>query len=149
MHTLLLNTLPAPVVKDIAQGHTEVAHRYRHVTVLQADMCGFTPLSATRPPEEALGILGDLFGQFDELAERVRVHKLKTIGDAYVVIGGAFDGLAKTAAGQRLAAARVVRLALAMNEVVAATAKEKGIDIGVRIGVHRRGGRRGGNWEGG
>ena len=48
MQRLLLNTLPEPIVKEIASGHVEVAHRYENVTVLQADLVGFTPLSASR-----------------------------------------------------------------------------------------------------
>ena len=55
MHRLLLNTFPAPIVRAIAAGQTEVAHRYDLVTVLQADLSGFTPLSATKTPEEILG----------------------------------------------------------------------------------------------
>ena len=45
---LLLNTLPEPIVREIASGTSRIAHRYDHVTVLQADMVGFTPLSAAR-----------------------------------------------------------------------------------------------------
>ena len=66
---LLLNTLPEPIVEEVASGQVEVAHRYEHVTVVQADMVGFTPLSASRPPSEVLSILSELFGTFDDLAE--------------------------------------------------------------------------------
>lgn len=67
-----------------------VAHRYEYVTVLQADMVGFTPLSASRGPQEVLSILGELFYEFDQQTEIHGVHKLKTIGDAYIVCCGAF-----------------------------------------------------------
>ena len=69
MHKLLLNTFPAPIVRAIASGQTEVAHRYDSVTVLQADLSGFTPLSATKTPEEILALMSDLFAHFDDLAE--------------------------------------------------------------------------------
>jgi hypothetical protein len=82
---LLMNTLPAPVVREIASGIREIAHRYEYVTVLQADIVGFTPLSAARGPSEVLAILGELFEEFDEQTEVHGVHKLKTIGDAYIV----------------------------------------------------------------
>ena len=64
---LLMNTLPEPIVREIAAGVSHVAHRYENVTVLQADMVGFTPLSAARGPEEVLGILSELFAQFDQV----------------------------------------------------------------------------------
>ena len=61
------------------------------VTVLQSDMRGFTAMSAIHPPEVVLGILSDMFAKFDMLASHYGVHKVKTIGDAYVAIGGAFN----------------------------------------------------------
>ena len=76
VHRLLCNTLPEPIVKDIATGRVEVAHRYEQVTVLQSDMSGFTQLTASQPPEKVLGILSDLFGKFDALASRFGVHKV-------------------------------------------------------------------------
>ena len=80
---LLMNTLPEPIVREIATGTSKVAHRYENVTVLQADMVGFTPLSAARGPEEVLGILSELFADFDRAAERWGVHKVKSISDAH------------------------------------------------------------------
>jgi class 3 adenylate cyclase len=59
--------------------------------VLQSDMQGFTAMSAIHPPEVVLGILSDMFAKFDMLASHYGVHKVKTIGDAYVAIGGAFN----------------------------------------------------------
>lgn len=80
VHRLLLNTLPAPI-----------AHRYGEVTVLQADLSGFTKLSSERSAAFVIGLLSDLFAKFDRLTEWHGVHKVKTIGDAYVAIGGAFN----------------------------------------------------------
>ena len=73
---LLLNTLPEPIVKEVAAGQVEIAHRYEQVTVVQADMVGFTPLSASRSAAEILQILSELFGTFDELSEAIGVHKV-------------------------------------------------------------------------
>ena len=129
---LLLNTLPEPIVREIASGERRVAHRYSQVTVLQADMVGFTPLSAARGPEEVLGILSELFEAFDQAAERWGVHKVKTIGDAYIVCCGAFD----LKDDQAKAATRVVSMALTMQYIVSQKAFERGVDISVRIGVH-------------
>ena len=121
MHRLLCNTLPAPIVSDIALGRVEVAHRYEQVTVLQSDMRGFTVLSAALPPETVLGILSDMFAKFDVLASHYGVHKVKTIGDAYVAVGGAFT----LSNNKPEAALRMVKMGLAMADVVQTTASSK------------------------
>ena len=95
-------------------------------------MVGFTPLSAARGPEEVLGILSELFADFDQAAERWGVHKVKTIGDAYIVCCGAFYQADKPADAAR----RVVNMGLSMQQTVIAKAMSKGVDIGVRIGIH-------------
>ena len=100
--------LPEPIVREIATGTSRIAHRYDNVTVLQADMVGFTPLSAARGPEEVLGILSELFADFDQAAERWGVHKVKTIGDAYIVCCGAFV----CTDDQQEAARRIVNMAV-------------------------------------
>jgi class 3 adenylate cyclase len=86
MRRLMLNTLPEPVYREIAEGgwKAKCAHRYSEVTVLQADMVGFTALAAKLEASSLLALLGELFTDFDELSEKLHVHKLKTIGDAYV-----------------------------------------------------------------
>ena len=129
-HALTRNTLPAPIVKAIAAGDTAFVKVYEACTVLQADMVGFTPLSSKYPPERVLGILSDIFEEFDSLCESHSVDKVKTIGDAYIVCAGA---LARPRADD---AARVVRMGMGMQEVVKRVAAKERIDIAVRIGVH-------------
>ena len=77
-----------------------------------------------------LGILSDIFERFDTLAEQNHVHKVKTIGDAYIVCAGALTRPKPDDAQ------RVVRMGLAMQDVVRDVASRRAIDIGVRIGVH-------------
>ena len=132
VHRLLLNTLPAPIVRHIAAGATDLAHRYGEVTVLQADLSGFTKLSSERSAAFVIGLLSDLFAKFDRLTEWHGVHKVKTIGDAYVVCCGAFDE-APTAAE---AARRVVGMGLSMLDEVELCKREHGVDIAIRVGVH-------------
>ena len=132
VHRLLLNTLPAPIVRHIAAGATGLAHRYGEVTVLQADLSGFTKLSSERSAAFVIGLLSDLFAKFDRLTEWHGVHKVKTIGDAYVVCCGAFDE-APTAAE---AARRVVGMGLSMLDEVELCKREHGVDIAIRVGVH-------------
>ena len=80
-----------------------------------------------------LGILSDIFEEFDRLCEENDVDKIKTIGDAYVVCAGALSEHHGGCGGQHDDdAARVVRMGLAMQEVVAAVREAEGIDIAVR-----------------
>ena len=130
-HRLTANTLPAPIVKAIATGDTAFVKIYDNVTMLQADMVGFTPLSARFPPEKVLGILSDIFEEFDNLCEVNMVDKVKTIGDAYIVCAGALSDVERDDDAQR-----VVRMGLGMQEVVKRIATAEGIDVAVRIGVH-------------
>ena len=58
------------------------------MTVLFADIVGFTALSAAVTPEELVELLNEVFSRFDELAERHGLEKIKTIGDAYMVAAG-------------------------------------------------------------
>jgi len=85
---LLLNILPASVAQRLKQHDGLIADRLPDVSVLFADIVGFTELSQRRPPEIVVGILNRLFTAFDELADFWGLEKIKTIGDAYMVAGG-------------------------------------------------------------
>lgn len=118
IHKLTSNTLPEPIVKAIAAGDYHYCNVYQNTTVLQADMVGFTVLSSKYPPERVLGILSDIFEQFDTLCEMHSVDKVKTIGDAYIVCAGAL------ASPQPDDSIRVVQMALGMHQIVRAVAKK-------------------------
>jgi class 3 adenylate cyclase len=85
---LLLNILPRPIAQRLRDGEPLIADRFDDVTLLFADIVEFTRLSATMSPHELVGVLNDVFSVFDELVERYRLEKVKTIGDAYMVVGG-------------------------------------------------------------
>ena len=86
---LLLNVLPAPIAARLRDAETTtIADRSESVTVLFADIVGFTQMSASADPHDVLTLLNRLFSRFDELAERHGLEKIKTIGDAYMVAGG-------------------------------------------------------------
>ena len=85
---LLLNILPAPIAAQLKRNRGAIAKAYDAVTVLFADIVEFTPLSATADPVVVVNFLNDLFSDFDELAARYGLEKIKTIGDAYMVVGG-------------------------------------------------------------
>lgn len=85
---LLLNILPSSVAQQLKQSPGVIAERFEEVTVLFADIVDFTPLSASIPPEELVNLLNDIFSLFDHLAEKHGLEKIKTIGDAYMAVGG-------------------------------------------------------------
>ena len=85
---LLLNVLPEPIADRLKGGNGVIADRFPEATVLFADLVGFTPMSASMPPEDVVVILDEIFSAFDRLADARGLEKIKTIGDAYMVAGG-------------------------------------------------------------
>jgi class 3 adenylate cyclase len=85
---LLLNILPASIAARLKREQGVIAERYDDVTVLFADIVDFTPMSAQSDPTEMVGLLNDIFSDFDDLAGHYGLEKIKTIGDAYMVAGG-------------------------------------------------------------
>lgn len=85
---LLLNILPAPIAHRLKQEQRTIADNFSEVTVLFADIVGFTELSARVSPTELVELLNQIFTAFDQLADRHGLEKIKTIGDAYMVVGG-------------------------------------------------------------
>jgi len=82
---LLLNILPASIIRRLKQKPTIVADNFSNVTVLFADIVGFTEMSGRISPTELLEMLNDIFSMFDTLAEQYELEKIKTIGDAYLI----------------------------------------------------------------
>jgi class 3 adenylate cyclase len=85
---LLLNVLPGPIADRLKQGEEVIADDFPEVTVLFVDLVDFTQRSRETTPERVVQVLDDLFSALDALAERYRLEKIKTIGDAYMVVGG-------------------------------------------------------------
>ena len=85
---LLLNVLPARIAERLKQHQGIIAERFEDVSVLFADIVGFSPMSAHLSPVELVEMLNTTFSAFDELVERHSLEKIKTIGDAYMVAGG-------------------------------------------------------------
>lgn len=85
---LLLNVLPASIAARLKRGDKVIAESFPDVTILFADLVNFTQLSATISAKELVNILNEIFSEFDLLAEKHGLEKIKTIGDAYMVVGG-------------------------------------------------------------
>lgn len=86
--TLLLNVLPEPIARRLKQNPGTIADEFHEVTVLFADIVDFTTMSAHARAEEVVQMLNAVFTAFDELADKHGLEKIKTIGDAYMVVGG-------------------------------------------------------------
>ena len=85
---LLLNVLPEAIADRIKNGEEQIVDRFSEVSVLFADITGFTEFAAQASPEELLNMLNSVFTAFDELSAERNLEKIKTIGDAYMVVAG-------------------------------------------------------------
>ncbi|MGF1524220.1 MAG: adenylate/guanylate cyclase domain-containing protein [Leptolyngbyaceae cyanobacterium] len=85
---LLLNILPQPIAHRLKQQENTIADHFAEVTVLFADIVDFTRLSTELSPQTLVEMLNEIFSTFDGLAEKHGLEKIKTIGDAYMVVGG-------------------------------------------------------------
>ncbi|MBN1485009.1 MAG: response regulator [Chloroflexia bacterium] len=86
--SLLLNILPQAIAERLKQGHQVIADRFDLVTVLFADIVNFTDFWSEKSPVQLVEMLNEIFSTFDRLAEKHNLEKIKTIGDAYMVVGG-------------------------------------------------------------
>lgn len=127
---LLRNVLPASIATRLLDRPTEpIADQIDEATVLFADIVGFTPLSAKTPPDQLLALLDDVFSRFDTIADRYGIEKIKTIGDAYM----AASGVPKPDADH---AANAARAALAMIQAIDDLNRERGLALGLRVGLN-------------
>jgi class 3 adenylate cyclase len=126
---LLLNILPEAVAEQLKKEQRTIAEHFPEVTVLFADIVGFTRLSAGIPPNEVVTLLNDIFSVFDRLAEMYGLEKIKTIGDAYMVVGGL--PVEKTDHVEAIA-----RMALDMKVAIAQVKHDKYPSFSMRIGIH-------------
>lgn len=85
---LLLNILPQDIAERLQKGENTIADHYDPVVVLFADIVGFTEISARTPPGELVRRLNEVFSLIDILVEKYDLEKIKTIGDAYMVVAG-------------------------------------------------------------
>lgn len=127
---LLENLMPASIAARLKENPEEIiADHYDSVAILFADIVDFTPRASRLPPAEVVGFLNRVFKEFDRLAAKHGLEKIKTIGDAYMVAGGLPDRLD----GHEHA---VAEMALDMLEATRQLSTETGEEIAVRIGIH-------------
>ena len=87
---LLTNMLPAEVVRQLKSKGAVKARKYDSVSILFSDFMGFSAIAETLSPEELVNELDYCFTVFDRITEKYRLQKIKTIGDAYMCVGGLY-----------------------------------------------------------
>jgi adenylate cyclase len=126
---LLLNILPQRIAQRLKQQRTTAAENFDAVTVLFADIVGFTELASRVPATDLVRTLNEIFSAFDRLTERHKVEKIKTIGDAYMAVAGVPSPMQNH--GDAIAA-----LALDMLSTIEGFCSDDGVPFQLRIGVH-------------
>ena len=126
---LLLNILPEPIALRLKQEEQTIADSFPEVSVLFADIVGFTQLSTTVSPIELVRLLNRIFSAFDRLAEHHQLEKIKTIGDAYMVVSGLPVPRADHAEA-------IANMALDMQREIEKFSQEIGTKFQMRIGIN-------------
>ena len=126
---LLDNILPRAIAERLGRGERTVADRMDEVTVLFADLVGFTTIAAQLPAANLVADLDRIVSLFDDLAAGTSVEKIKTVGDAYLAVAGVPEPRPDHADA-------AAALALRMAETLAATAPLLHARYQLRIGLH-------------
>ena len=126
---LLHNILPVLIADRLKGGETNIADTFPEVTVLFADIVGFTKLSASISPQKLVDILNSIFGRFDDMLSEFSIEKIKTIGDSYMVVGGVPER-------SPIHCQQVARFALAALKTVDQYNRDTGQNLQMRIGIH-------------
>lgn len=126
---LLTNILPATVAEQLKDpAHGVIADRYDDASILFADIAGFTRRASEIPPTELVRFLDRLYTTFDRLVDRHGLEKIKTTGDAYMVVSGV--PIPRPDHVEALAA-----LALDMSRAVADLRDPRGDPVPLRMGM--------------
>ncbi len=126
---LLLNILPRSIAKRLRDGEERIADSFPAVSVLFADMVGFTKMTRKTTATALVDLLDELFSGFDLITEKHGLEKIKTIGDCYMLAGG-------VPLQRDDHALAVVRASFEMIDFLNEFRERTGSDINMRIGVH-------------
>jgi adenylate cyclase len=85
---LLLNIMPRRVYEELKDSGTTTPQSFASASVLMLDFVDFTEMAVARDPSALIAELNDIFTSFDRIVEHFRCERLKTIGDAYMAVGG-------------------------------------------------------------
>ena len=127
--SLLLNVLPEPIADRLKEGETTIADTFSEVSVLFSDVVGFTKLSARISATELVNMLNLVFSAFDGLTDKYSLEKIRTIGDAYMVVGGLPEPRPDHAEA-------IANMAMDMYSELYRINAETGTSLNIRIGIH-------------
>jgi class 3 adenylate cyclase len=126
---LLLNILPGPIAERLKQGQSTIADSFPEVSILFADLVGFTKLSSSIAPVRILEVLNEIFSAFDALVEKHGLEKIKTIGDSYMVAAG-------LPVPRRDHAEAIAEMALDILDQIPRFSRINGNPLSMRIGIN-------------
>ncbi|MEG4801416.1 adenylate/guanylate cyclase domain-containing protein [Microcoleus sp. ARI1-B5] len=126
---LLLNILPKAIADRLQEGQIIIADSFSDVSVLFADLVGFTNFASQKSATETVKVLNQIFSQFDQLSLQHGLEKIKTIGDAYMVVGGLPEP-------QENHAPAIAQMALDMQAALASFNLKNNQSFSLRIGIN-------------
>ncbi|MBX7153426.1 MAG: adenylate/guanylate cyclase domain-containing protein [Candidatus Kapaibacterium sp.] len=126
---LLHKTLPPSIAQRLMDGEHNIADKYDSASILFADIVGFTPISARTEPRKMVELLNNLFTRFDKLTLDCKVERIKTIGDAYMVVAGVPEACEDHAL-------RIARFAVAIEEEAKQFSDDYNEPIQFRVGIN-------------
>ncbi|RXK56739.1 response regulator [Oleiharenicola lentus] len=126
---LLLNVLPKAIAERLKAGQRTIVDSFIESTVLFADIVGFTRISSKQSPQRTVQLLNEFFSSFDRIAEQMDLEKIKTIGDAYMLVSGV--PIIRPDHAEACAAA-----AMEMLEAVRQFNRRHQVDWSIRIGMN-------------
>ena len=154
---LLLNILPAAIADRLKKQESNIADGHADVTVMFADIVNFTQMSEELSPNEMVHLLNDVFSEFDVLAEKYGIEKIKTVGDAYMAAGGLVgkyggnsnvaatdsgnDGVSNSADANKVSSNRgqyvdaMANISIEMHQFVSKYLAPNGQKLALRIGL--------------
>ena len=127
---LLLSILPKPIADRLKETPETIADGYEDVTVLFADIAGFTEVSSQVDPVDVVTKLNEIFSDFDSLAAKYGLEKIKTVGDAYMVAGGLPEP-------RKDHCEAVAAFAVEINAAMARHRSWDGEPMRIRVGINR------------
>lgn len=126
---LLLNILPETIANRLKKQPGNIAENFTDVSVLFADIVGFTEISSKLSAIQLVNLLNQIFSAFDRISECYGLEKIKTIGDAYMVVGG----LPKRRLDHAYA---IACMALDMQNAIKIFNTDNHQNFNIRIGIH-------------
>lgn len=126
--SLLLNVFPVNIAKRLKDHQTLIADGHSDVTVMFADITNFTQMTEQMAPQQMVALLNKIFSWFDAMTDKYGLEKIKTIGDAYMVVGGLtrnHEDYVKS----------IVNMALEMQELISHHPDLLSHNMGIHIGI--------------